>query len=275
MLRGPVESYGELKERLELGDAHPLELGRRARRLLIASIVVTFLLHVIPFGGFVMYPLMLLSTLVHELGHGVTALLVGGEFEKFQMWADGSGMAHWHGAVGSGGRALVAAGGLVGPAVLAGIGFLAARRRTAARVALAAAALALLAAQILVVRNAFGLVFVGLIVAGLTWLLVRKSAETVQTVLVFIAVQLSLTVFSRGDYLFTDTAVTAAGDMPSDVAHMAQALGGPYWLWGLACGAFSLSVLAGGAWLFLAGMPRPLARVFGLFRFRSRARAAG
>jgi hypothetical protein len=270
MLCTAVESYGQLKERLELGDEHPVELSRRARRLLLASIAVTLLLHVIPLGGFLIYPLMLLSTLVHELGHGVTALAVGGEFQNFQMWADGSGMARWNGDVSAGGRALISAGGLVGPALVAGIGFLAARRKTAARVAMGLGALALLAAEILVVRNAFGLVFVGLLVASMGWLLVRKSAPTVQTVLVFLAVQLSLSVFSRGDYLFTDTAVTAAGDMPSDVAHIAQALGGPYWLWGLLIGAFSLMVLAGGTWLFLEGTPRPLAGVLALFRLGPR-----
>jgi hypothetical protein len=32
---------------------------------------------------------------------------------------------------------------------------------------------------------------------------------------------------------------------------MSLALGGPYWLWGLACGAFSLLVLGGGiAWFW-------------------------
>ncbi len=254
-----MESYGQLRERLAQGDAHPLQLSRRARRILFGSIAATLLLHVIPLGGFVIYPLMLLSTLVHELGHGLVALAVGADFQEFRMWADGSGVAKWSGNVGGTGRALIAAGGLVGPAIVAAAGFLAARRRGLARAAVASGAIALLAAEVLVVRNAFGLVFVGVVVAGLGWLLWRKSSETVQIVLVFLAVQLSLSVFSRSDYLFTDSAVTAAGTMPSDTAHIAQAVGGPYWLWGLACGAFSLVVLAGGTWVFLKGLPRPFA----------------
>ncbi|MBV1857249.1 MAG: hypothetical protein KUG77_02480, partial [Nannocystaceae bacterium] len=40
---------------------------RRAKHALWLSIALTALLYVIPLGGFVAYPLMLFSTLVHEL----------------------------------------------------------------------------------------------------------------------------------------------------------------------------------------------------------------
>ena len=56
------------------------------------------------------------------------------------------------------------------------------------------------------------------------------------------AVQLSLSVFSRADYLFTET----AGAGPSDVAQMADALFLPYWFWGIVCGAISGLVLLSG-----------------------------
>jgi hypothetical protein len=63
-----------------------------------------------------------------------------------------------------------------------------------------------------------------------------------------------LSVFSRGDYLFTDVARTQNGAMPSDVANMANALFLPYWFWGAACGLFSVAMLALGAWFFLRGL---------------------
>ena len=56
--------------------------------------------------------------------------------------------------------------------------------------------------------------------------------------------------FSRGDYLFMEQAQTGAGVMPSDTAHMAIALGGTYWMWGLACGAFVLLLLSSLAYEF-------------------------
>jgi hypothetical protein len=101
--------------------------------------------------------------------------------------------------------------------------------------------------------------FTGLVGAALIMVAWRGSQVTAQLTLVFVAVQMALSVFSRGDYLFTEHAHTGVGLMPSDVAHMAEALGGPYWMWGAVCGAFSLLVLALGVWTFLRSTrPTPL-----------------
>ena len=98
--------------------------AQRTLAILLGSIVVTVLLYyVVPYGRTVAYPLILLSTMAHELGHGVAAILVGASFERFVMHADGSGVAMWSGNVGRFARATIAAGGLVGPAFIAALGF--------------------------------------------------------------------------------------------------------------------------------------------------------
>lgn len=227
--------------------------AKRARRALIVATLATFALYVIPFGRFIAYPLMLFSTFAHEMGHGLTAVLMGGEFENFRMWADGSGIARHSGNVGALGAALIAAGGLVGPALLAGGFFFVGRYARLARASMAGFGLACLLAVVLVVRNPFGIVFVSLISLGCLWVALKTELDTVQTVVVFLAVQLSLSVFSRSDYLFVAEAKTSGGTLPSDTAHIAQALGGTYWLWGGVVGAFSALVLAGGLWAFLRG----------------------
>lgn len=224
------------------------ELAARARILLIVSVVLTLGLYVVPYGQYVAYPLLLVSTLVHELGHGVAALLMGADFEKFVMHWDGSGVAHWRGHVGNAGRAFISAGGLVGPAVGAAICFVAARRASTARYTLGAIGGLLLIAEVAVVRNQFGLLFVGVLAVICLGVALRGGVQLVQLVLVFLAVQLALSVYSRGDYLFTKEAMTAAGAMPSDVQHMAEALVLPYWFWGALCGLFSLAVVAFGGW---------------------------
>jgi hypothetical protein len=222
---------------------------RRAKQALIGSVVITLLLYFIPFGRMIAYPLMLLSTLVHELGHGLVALGAGHDFKSLVIYPDGSGVAQHSGPSSPVRSALISAGGLVGPAIAAAVGFIVGRYEKASRYLLGGSAVFLAAIMGLFVRNGFGLVFTGLLVVGLGWV-VWKKPHRAQLLLVFLATQLSLSVFSRGDYLFTDTAMTGSGPMPSDVEHMAQALGGPYWLWGLACGAFSVLVLAGGIWWF-------------------------
>ena len=75
--------------------------AQRTLAILIGSIVVTVLLYyIVPYGRTIAYPLILLSTMAHELGHGVAAILVGASFERFVMHADGSGVAMWSGNVG-------------------------------------------------------------------------------------------------------------------------------------------------------------------------------
>ncbi len=220
-----------------------LKSTQRARLVLLASVVLTVLLYVVPYGRYVAYPLMLLSTLVHEMGHGVSALLVGGSFHRFVMWPDGSGMAVWSGEAGALSRALVAAGGLVGPAVAAAVCFALGRTIRGARGALTGLTVILALALLLVVRNLFGFIFVAVLLVGCLLTVRKASGEVVQLVLILLAVQLALSVFSRGDYLFTPTAETASGAMPSDVSQIAAALLLPYWFWGLVCGALSVAVV--------------------------------
>lgn len=223
---------------------------RRAKKALYISVALTLLLYVIPFGNFIAYPLMLFSTVVHELGHGLASIAVGGSFKQMVVFADGSGVASHTDAGGGISRALVSAGGLVGPAVVAGLAFALGRREKVARVTLGVGAVFLAIVTAVFMRNPFGIVFTSVIALGMGWVAWRQSAEVAQLALVFLAVQLSLSVFSRADYLFVSEAHTGAGVMPSDTAHMAIALGGSYWMWGLACGAFSIAVLGAGIWLF-------------------------
>ena len=226
------------------------DAARRAKYALVGSIVITLGLYLVPGGRFVAYPLMLFSTLVHELGHGLTAIVCGGDFESMQLFADGSGVAQHRGALSPVGGALVAAGGLVGPAIGAALAFALGRHAKAARITMAIFAAFLALMVVLFIDNAFGRIFTGLIALGLGYLCVRHKPEVSQLAIVFVGVQLALSVFSRGDYLFTDAAHTGAGVLPSDTAQMATALGGTYWMWGLVCGGFSILVLAAGVWWF-------------------------
>ena len=102
---------------------------------------------------------------------------------------------------------------------------------------------AFLIALVLVVRNLFGWLFLGGFAILLALLVSRTDRRWSQIVLVFLGTQLGLSVFSRSDYLFTSVVHTPAGTMPSDVAQMSEALLLPYWLWGLVCGAISVTAL--------------------------------
>lgn len=233
--------------------------GAGAALALLLSVVLTLALYFAPFAGFLAWPLLWLSTLAHEMGHGLAAVLVGGDFESLELWSDGSGQAAYRGAPGRLALAAVSAGGLLGPAVFAALLFVVGRRADGSRWALAACGAGLLVAEVMVVRNVFAWTFVGALAALLLLVAIHSRGPAAQLTTVFLAVQLSLSVFSRSDYLFTDTARTAQGNSPSDVALLAQALFAPYWFWGALIAVISAAILGLGLAAFLYRRPSPVA----------------
>ncbi len=229
---------------------------RRARGVLLGSVALALVLPRVPLLSLLAVPLMWLSTVAHELGHGLTAVALGGRLEHFVIRPDGSGTAFTSTSGGDGVGALVAAGGLVGPALVAGLWFVLGRRPGAARVCLGLFGAALASAAALVADPGFTQVYLGG-VGGLALVIaVLGSAAWAQFTLIFLAVQLALSVFTRADYLFTEVAHSSAGALPSDVAVMARHLGGPFWAWGLACGLVSLAVLLAGLAFYTRGETR-------------------
>jgi len=132
---------------------------------------------------------------------------------------------------------------LIGPAFTGMILFVVGKHPKTNKIVLSIIGLGLLLSVLLLIRNMFGIVFVSTV--GVIALAVGIFAKPrmAQLFSYFIAVQLSLSVFSRGDYLFMEYAETEQGRMPSDVANMANALFLPYWVWGIICGSLSIVFL--------------------------------
>lgn len=225
----------------------------RAARVLAISVAVTAVLYAVPGGRTLAWPLVLVSTLAHELGHGLAAVLLGGRFDSLAIHADASGAAIWSGSFGRFGVATVAAAGLVGPAVASFLLLALGRTPRRARVLLAVVGAGLFVVTVLLVRNAFGWWFTALLASACV-IVALRAARLSQAFVVFLAVQLALSVYSRSDYLFTKAAVSSSGMGPSDVAVIAGALFLPYWFWGALCGAFSLLVLYAGAKVFFRSL---------------------
>ena len=214
--------------------------------LAAAAIVIAWQ---VPYGPQALYPLTLLATFAHEMGHGLAALLVGGEFDRLSLHADGSGLAEWRGNPGRLARAAVAAGGLLGPTV-AGVALLllaGSTRRSRLLLGVFAAGLALSVAMW--VRNPFGIVFLIAIAVALAaagrWL----GDSGASFLLHLIAAVLCLSWFRDLDYMFSSSAVIGGVERKSDSAVIAEALWLPFWFWGALVAALSLALLALGLWI--------------------------
>lgn len=70
-------------------------------------------------GRTILYPIRLLVTFLHELGHAIAAVLTGGHVDKLQINPDGSGWTRTAGGM----RSLVIMGGYIGSAVFGNILF--------------------------------------------------------------------------------------------------------------------------------------------------------
>jgi hypothetical protein len=218
--------------------------------VLLGSIALTVALFYIPYGDVLARPLLLFSTFAHEMGHGIAAELVGGDFHKFVMWADGSGMAMSSVPSNRFDHAITALGGLIGPAILSMILFAVSTKPKWSKGAMMVFGGICVLSVILVVRNPFGIVFVSAFAAIFLAIGYFASVPIAHFALVFVAVQLALSVFSRSDYLFTDTAQTAQGVAPSDVGQIADALLLPYWFWGALIALLSVAILGFGCWIY-------------------------
>ena len=238
---------------LEQAGASPPDapVGSGARKALLAAVAVTVALYVAPGGDVLARPLVWVATLAHELGHGAVTAAVGGDVVSVRVFPDGSGVATSVRPPGRLRTAAISAGGLIGPAVVAALLFWLARRRRSARIAAGVFGAGLLATVPFALRGTLTVTLGVVLGAGLVALALRGRPALTQVALVFVAVQLALSVFSDGDYLFTATAQTAAGAAPSDSAQIAEALVGPYWLWGAVCGLISVVVLCVGVVTFL------------------------
>ena len=228
---------------------------RDARGLLLAAAVITLVAWQLPLGRMALYPFTLLATYAHEMGHGLTALIVGGSFEALEMYPDGSGLARWSGSVGAFGRAFVAAGGLVGPSIAGAAVLLLSRDPKRAPRLLFALAVLMGLSVLLFARSLFAVAFVVASAACFAGV-AKYGAKTIAPFFVqLVGVQLCLSVFRDVSYMFSEGAMVGGKLRPSDSAAIADALWLPYWFWGGAVAVLAFGVLAGALYLALRGPP--------------------
>lgn len=213
------------------------------RAALLLATIVTLIAWQIPQGQLLLYPFSLFATYAHEMGHGITTVLVGGDFVDLHMSANGSGYAQNiipHSRIA---QALVSAGGLVGPSV-AGSGLLIISRFAPPKPLLFTIGGAMLLSVVLYTRGGFAPLFVltaaSLVLAVAFWLPRAVQQFFVQ----LMGVQLCIAVFRDIDYMFSSTAHLGHGQIAvSDSEAIAQALFLPYWFWGGLVALFSFAVL--------------------------------
>lgn len=221
------------------------DAGRRtSAAAMLAAVAVIFVLRLAPIGRLVLYPLTLFATWVHEMGHGVTALLVGGQFHRLQIFADASGLASTAYPARGLGAALVPLGGLVAPPLVGCAILLLARSPRMGRVLLYLLMTTILVSLVVWVRTIVGAALLVPLVAAL-WLVTRRLSHGAGLFVVqLLGFALALDTVNRLDYLFVSSAVINGVSRPSDIGKIAEALGFPALWWGLLVAGFNLACVA-------------------------------
>ncbi|MEL6187224.1 MAG: M50 family metallopeptidase, partial [Myxococcota bacterium] len=182
-------------------------------------------------------------TYAHEMGHGLAAVALGGQFESLTLFPDGSGLAAWRGSVGRVGRALVAGGGLMGPSVAGATLLAASRYPRSSRMLLTGIGAGMLLSALLVVQGGFGLAYVGITGAVLVGAGSRLGTRSATFLVQLLGVQLCVALFRDVHYMFSAGGTVGGQTHGSDSAAMAEALFLPYWFWGGLTAVFSALVL--------------------------------
>jgi len=218
----------------------------RALFWLFLAAFFTLVIWNIPMGRQILFPFTVLATWFHEMGHGIAALMVGGNFHKLEIFSNASGLAYISMAQGATyplKSAFSSAGGLLGPPVVGAMLILAGRNVRTANWAFGILSLSMFLSVIFLVRTVFGVAAIGSMATLFLLLAWKASAGVKQVAVQFLGVQACLATYVQLDYLFTHKVVVGGQERLSDTGSIAEHLLLPYWFWGGALAFVSSLIL--------------------------------
>ncbi len=214
--------------------------------LLIASLVTVVLWWVIPFGDFLVYPIRLFVTFIHESSHAIVAVLTGGSVQSLTISMDGSGVVY-SAPSGTIGTLLTSSAGYLGTTAFGVIMLFLIRRSVSPHKILTALGLfvAFVTLVFTIVSPIFNflslnaafssIVFTviagALLAAALVGLGLYANLRVANFAVAFLAVQCLLNAILDLKNVFFVNAPLVGSDMHTDAANMAMATGIPGIFW--------------------------------------------
>ncbi len=204
---------------------------------IIGVSVLVFLLWQLPYFGMVQYPLLLLGTWFHEMGHGLTALLLGGKFYYLEIYDNGGGVAYSNVSFSyldyNIARAITSAGGLLGPAISGAILIASAKNRITSKITLWLLISLMVLSLCLWIHELLALIILSVFAAILFFIAILRVRKLESFTLLFLGTQCVLSTYLQTGYLFTKQFERDGKTQYSDTQMIAAHLSGTYWMWAL------------------------------------------
>ncbi len=204
---------------------------------IIGISLLVFLLWQLPYFGYIQYPLLLLGTWFHEMGHGLTALLLGGKFYYLEIYDNGGGVAYSNVSFSyleyNIARAITSAGGLLGPAISGAVLIASARNRITSKIALWLLLVIMVLSLCLWIYELLALVILSIFAAILFFIAILRVRRLEAFALLFLGTQCVLSTYLQTTYLFTKQFERDGKVQYSDTQMIAAHLPGKYWMWAL------------------------------------------
>ena len=208
-----------------------------------AAVAVSLVVSLTPWAQFLLYPFKLFTTWVHECGHALMTVLVGGHVTSITIEPDTSGLTRSLVPAGRVSRALVASAGYLGAAVVGCLLMAATRVEKWAHLILLSLGVFMLLTLVLWIRNLFGFVVVLAWGVALITLARKGIANVLRFLLSLLAVQVALnSVYDIRVLFLIDRG-------RSDAATMARLFLLPSWVWATSWMLMSVAMLGATLWL--------------------------
>lgn len=224
------------------------EMMTRDLRLLLIAIGIIVVMN-IPFLKWIMYPFTIFSTWIHEICHGLAAVMCGGKINKLLIFPDTSGLAYT--AIPGNRRGFVSSAGYQGTAVVGCLLLLFRRTKRGPRSGMMALGLFMILSTCIWIRNVFGFCMIfllGLILMACAW---KLPSARMRDVYVTVAVTCALNAITSVRNLFGANHVVNGEPSQTDAHSMADVIGGTSILWAT-------------VWLFFAFFMTAIGLVFAI-----------
>jgi hypothetical protein len=221
-------------------DAVP-RTSTRSTTWLWVAVAVSLVVSLTPWAATLLYPFRLFTTWIHEVGHALATVVVGGSVSSITIRPDGSGLTLSLVPAGRMAHGAVASAGYLGAALVGCLLIAATRVERRANALLGGVGAFMLVTLLVWIRNPFGAAVVLAWAAALLVLARRGLGGVAQFLVGLLAIQVAL------NAVF-DIRVLYLVEGASDAATMARLFVMPAWVWATLWMTVAVAMLAATLW---------------------------